>query len=221
LNAFENIVGAFVNNVYTTNVTDKWQKAIKDNFMIYHSDAYIANREAGKWYKNMFSGEGFLAEGLESLGFTVGAIGAGVASGGLASASKALSLAAPRDLIKNTATQMVKKSGKGLTGKALANEIKATERMLAKGTLSIPMKGMIVNGERVTQGAITKAANQIARRGGTTNIISTAMSVMGEGRIEGVHAGQEFKEEQLQKLYSDEMQNAIMQEIEEKLTMDN
>jgi len=46
-----------VENPYSLNATIAPQDYMKEKFPLYTTDEYRANRDAGKWYKNMF-GEG-------------------------------------------------------------------------------------------------------------------------------------------------------------------
>jgi hypothetical protein len=131
-----------------------------------------------------------------------------------------LKTAVSKDIISNYATHVVKKEGKQLTGKALAKEISEVERQLKKGTLSIPVEGeVLANGQKITKAAITEASKNLSVKSAITNSTSSLMAAIGESRIEGVHAGQEFKEQMLQELYSDEMQEAIHNEIMQGLSM--
>ena len=44
-------------------------------------------------------------------------------------------------------------------------------------------------------------------------MFSTTMSIMGEGRIEGIHAAEEFRNSMMDILQSEEVQNRIMEEV--------
>lgn len=184
---------AFVNNPasYALNSVQRW---IKERTPTYLTDEYIKNREEGKWWKNWNTSQ-FWGEGLvETAGFTTGMALSGMGAGAML--NRALRVGNEMRILKKAIDSAIK------NGKVKGTSEQVMKRVIT-GKENLSKLGL----DNITQQAI----KNINQKGIINKNISTAIAVSGEARQEGLNAANDYREESLAKLNSEEGYFELMQ----------
>ncbi len=177
--SFMDTLDAGVNN-WISEQTVKLQNWSEEFFPNYRTQEERADKYQKEWYKHIYTGN-FIGDSiLKNFGFTIGAMGGGMAW------SKLLSKAMSRRLAGNIM--------KGVVAAADGDEAATAELTRALEALK---RGTVVGVDASKlSGNMLKAARQLNRAEARLQLYGATISAMGEGTVEGLMAKDEFLQEQ-------------------------
>lgn len=177
--SFMDTLDAGVNN-WVSEQTVKLQNWSEEFFPNYRTQEERTDKYQKEWYKHIGTGN-FIGDSiLKNFGFTIGAMGGGMAW------SKLLSKAMSRRLAGNIM--------KGVVAAADGDEAATAE--LARA-LEAMKRGTVVGVDASKlSGNMLKAARQLNRAEARLQLYGATISAMGEGAVEGLMAKDEFLQEQ-------------------------
>lgn len=177
--SFMDTLDAGVNN-WVSEQTVKLQNWSEEFFPNYRTQEERTDKYQKEWYKHIGTGN-FIGDSiLKNFGFTIGAMGGGMAW------SKLLSKAMSRRLAGNIM--------KGVVAAADGDEAATAELTRALEALK---RGTVVGVDASKlSGNMLKAARQLNRAEARLQLYGATISAMGEGTVEGLMAKDEFLQEQ-------------------------
>ena len=177
--SFMDTLDAGVNN-WVSEQTVKLQNWSEEFFPNYRTQEERTDKYQKEWYKHIYTGN-FIGDSiLKNFGFTIGAMGGGMAW------SKLLSKAMSRRLAGNIM--------KGVVAAADGDEAATAELTRALEALK---RGTVVGVDASKlSGNMLKAARQLNRAEARLQLYGATISAMGEGTVEGLMAKDEFLQEQ-------------------------
>lgn len=172
------------------NSINKWTK---EKFPTYNTDQAMLNREEGKWWKNMNTSQFWGETIMENAGFTLGMVASGKVSGNLL--NKISKVNQEANIIKKGINNAIKE------GKIAGNADDIFKKVLQGKQNLAPLN---LDSQAAT------AIKNINKAGVINKNISTAIAVSGEARQEGINSSLAYKEEQMNRLDTQEAQQELL-----------
>lgn len=187
----------FVNNPLSAGLQEYVEEARKDNVRY-----RTAQQQNNEWYQNAATSN-FWLDQFENAGFMVGALGAGVLTGGVGAEVMG---------IKNTAK--LSKLINALSKAEASGDVAKIASIKSKLTA---LKLNPLDTEKIADDII-QMADKIKTRTAVNQVTSATLGAMGEARIEAITNGNDFKEQQLAKLkeqYGDDIPAIKLKELDD------
>lgn len=172
------------------NSINKWTK---EKFPTYNTDQSKLNREEGKWWKNMNTSQFWGETIMENAGFTIGMVASGKLSGNVL--NKIAKVGKETNIIRNGINNAIKE------GRIAGNADDIFKKVLQGKQNLTPLN---------LDSQAANAIKNINKAGVINKNISTAIAVSGEARQEGINSSLVYKEEQMNRLDTQEAQQELL-----------